>query len=426
MASARPVAQRSIFLLPYLQWFEQATDAPMEFGTIGGLMCLSGIALGRRWYCGTDRGTNSAELLHPNLFAMVVGESSVARKSTSVKFARKVLTEVNPERIGPSDFTLQGLAKWMKANKGANGKGRTRLVCFSDEYGKDLVQMDSFNKDLKAGMCQIYDGGMIESARATSAGIKIANPRLSFFAASAYDMLSTYLAPSDWFIGYLMRFIYISPQWAREEKWIMPSPRPGAFEAAVRGLQTLQDAMYGNPLGISITKPAIELYVASKQAHNRRQPKNSAIMTPYLARFWVNVEKLALLFQLDEDPMADIGEAAMHQAIDFALKVCWPAFMTTVERTAAGDFRSLATIVTTILVEAGAEGVMRSTLGGKFIGNPMLSKVLNEMAANRVITMTPVSIDGEMDTIIVHRRARARVKTSIFSESPPTPVLFQH
>lgn len=386
----------SRFIKPFMQWFLNSTDAPTEFGTAAALYTLSTIALSRRWLTYTDH-------IHPNLFCMLVGESSVARKSTSVKRSRVLVDEVDPNRIGPNDYTIEGIYHWMQGKDHTTGKGRNKMALFAGEFGADLARMDAYGATVQADFCHLYDGDPIEKVRSGKT-IRIDKPRVNLLAAAAYPMLSRHLGPKDWFNGYLMRFLFVAPLTMRQENIQPPPPRPVEYDKAKAALQLLRDDLVAHQMGLVLDPAAVKLYDQSIAYHRSITPKNSHIIVTYAARFWTNILKLSLLFQIDDDPNAPVGYDAMRKSVTFAMNVCWPSFVTAFERTANKDFESMMMLVGALISEAGAAGITRSALSKRFLGSRELPEVLGWLKTGKlVVTRLTMSGDGQTDEVLIWR-----------------------
>lgn len=388
---------QSRFLNSFLTWFSYTTDSPLEFGQLAGLSALSAIALGRRWINYTDK-------LHPNIFGMIVGDSGVARKGTALKRAKVLIKEVEPGRVGPTDYTSEALYGWMSQNKDPDtGKGRQKLILFADEFGSDLARMAAYASTMKADFCHLYDCEPIDKIRKGGReGISIPNPRVSFLAACAYPMMTASLNPNDWFTGYLMRFLYVAPIHMRQT-WPTPPPaQPMLERAALIALQSVRDDLRNNAFGLTLSPAAEAIYAKSVAYHSYYVPKSSSIMTTYVARFWVNILKLGLIYQLDIDPLAPhICEEAMRRAIEFGMEICWPSFTIAFEKTAASDFYSLATMVGTMIHEAGDKGLLRTVVATRFMARRELTDVLNWFKNNRITTHQLIQkLNGGSDELI--------------------------
>jgi hypothetical protein len=347
---------QSIFIDTYLDWFLNSTDAPHIFGESSALMCLSTAALGKRWLRGADK-------VNPNLYLALVGPSSRARKSTSIKRSREIVEAVIPNRIGPTDYTAEGLFKWMQEKDATTGKSRTRLTLFGSEFSADLARSKGYKNSFRDDITNLYDGFDIEKTRSGfGKNVTILAPRVSLFAAITYEGLKDNTTGTDWQTGFLMRFLYVTPDAWRELR-VVPAPEdPLRKQAAIDAFGTLWDMLdCNNPMGLVLSPAATQMYATAYLAHMRQieQSKTDDREQPheiYMQRFWPNVRKLALLFQLDMDPFVDVSDVAMDRALTFAAN-CWEGYRRAHRETTNGDFGTLANIVIETITAAGPTGV---------------------------------------------------------------------
>ena len=358
-------------------------------------MCLSTIALGRRWI---DRGDG----INANLYLMLVGDSSVARKSTSVRYAKKMIDQVDPTRIGPSDYTMEGLMKWMgeppDGMPKSSGLKQNRVMLFSEEFGSDLARMEAYGPTLQADFCKLYDGESFSKVRVASAPLTVVRPRVGLFAAAAYQMLQKYLDAGDWTNGFLMRFLFVAPLEMREKFSIQPRFPQWEWDQARDGLTTvLNEMMVPNPGGsvghhLSFDAQAEAAILKMQGEFDALLPGLAFIQQTYVERFKTNVQKLALLYQIDEDATAPIGQSAMAKAIVFAYG-CWASFTTAHEKTTAGEFDALAQMVKKMMQEHNGFIPVR-TLASRFPYNRQVLKVIEYLTGTGLATRKKQSIGG--------------------------------
>jgi len=368
-------------MAPFRQFFAKAVDAPFEYGEAAALMTLSTVALGRR---ALDYGQNG---VRPNLFMMLAGDSSVARKSTCVGFAQSLIAEVDDQRIGPRDYTVEGLLRWMQEKDPVTKKGRNKVTLFAEEFGGDLARMEAYAGTMATDFCALYDGQSFTKVRAKSGSISIQDPRVSLFAACAYPMMQKHLKPRDWFTGYLMRFVFVTPNpytMRPSTPHAPPFPHP-EFRACVSALKILRDDLYqsrSTHAKLQLDSQASSFFTQVVSALRPTQGMSHITQT-YLARFSVNLLKLSLLYQLDLDPYSNVSTLAVQQATNFALQVCWPSFETAYAKTAMGDFEGLFAAVFSRLLTNGPTS--RLDLAREFFANEGLERVVSYMKSNRLV-----------------------------------------
>lgn len=368
----------SRFIAPFRQFFLRATDAPFEYGEAAALMTLASITVGRREL---DYGSG----IRPNLFLMLAGDSSVARKSTSVSFAKKLLKEVDEHRVGPRDYTTEGLLKWMQDKDPTTQKTRNKVTLFAEEFGSDLARMEAYAGTMATDFCALYDGESFEKVRAKTGTFRVERPRVNLFAACAYPLLKRYVRPRDWMGGFFMRFLFVAPNHLRPTYPIAPPfPYPD-YQYTLVALKALRDDLKASAATHAHLRldPAAEQVFASIMVQLAQFAKAlGPVPQTYLARFGTNLLKLALLYQVDMDPFSWVSALAVQQAVHFSMQVCWPSFSETYRQTALGEFETLFYSVYDSLRESGP--IYRSELARKYWGNELLDRVVSYMKVHGV------------------------------------------
>lgn len=359
----------SRFLAAYQEFISKSTDAPPEFGHAGALACLSTVALGRRWI---DRGSNG---IKPNLYLMLVAESSRDRKSTSVDTALAMLKLVEPDRVGPKDFTAEGLVAHMSrklpapANQeitvgGAGQPQRSCLLIPMSEFGQYLSTSQSYGMTTAATLCALYDGQDYDRVRSGAPPLFIGSPKVSLLAGVAFGMLEKYADSRDWSTGFFNRFLFVCPTPKTQRvRFDTEPPFPRAeWDTARAHLVDLATALESDKRAMSISPEALEVYLKLAEVipANLEDAVEAAQRERLLNAAW----KLAMLYQIDMDHTAPIGAAASHAACAFILS-SWDAFKRIYQRTATDDLGRLMQRVTEY-IDARPEGCSRRELLGHF------------------------------------------------------------
>lgn len=369
----------SRFIVPYMEWFLNSTDAPHTFGEASALMCLSTVALRHRWLVGADTA-------NANLYMMVVGPSSKARKSTTVKRAREMVERVWPSRVGPSDYTMEGLFKWMNEKDPDTNEDHTALTLFASEFTADLARSAGYKNSFRDDLTNVYDGHNIIKIRSgIGKSIEVQSPRVSVMAAIAYDGFARNVTKNDWSSGFLMRFLYLAPTEYRD-MLIRPAQEDTyRIGIATEALKSIGNELWAGARGLRLTEEAWKMYETALRKHIEHADAaftgdpvmdDEPLTTTYLHRFWPNIQKLALLYQLDIDPMTNVTAEAMQRALDFAAH-CWRSFMIAHRKTTANDFGTLCQMVLEKIDESGTVGLSMSAMGEIFNFSQQLVPVVN-------------------------------------------------
>lgn len=316
----------SRFLAAYEDLFAKSTDAPVEFGHAGGLAILSTIAMRRRWI---ERG---GEQIHPNLFMLLCADSSRDRKSTSVKLATSMLKGHDSEkrRVGPDNFTPEGLFTFMVGNKDGTNKHHEAYLPIG-EFGVFLSHAASHSKNLYSEMCNMYDGADIIKARAKES-VTITNPLITLFGGVAYGMLEKYMEQKEWDAGFYPRMLWVTPQTRREPFIIVPESPFTERKIADQALRDLVAVLSSRSYAMRLAKGAEIGYAAFADSLVSDEKQEDATVNAQRERLKNIIWKLAILYQIDEDPNADISAAAMDKAYAFA-KVSWNSFKMVFDKT---------------------------------------------------------------------------------------------
>lgn len=185
------------FLRPYVEWAVTQTDAPARFHLAVGLTILSAACPLRT---GMRMGTS---LLAPNLFTLVVGRAGTERKSYSVRIGRKLLEAADPERVGESFGSYEGMLSSLKS--------RPIQLVGEEEFSRQLDQtkQGAYLHALKLGMAQAYDGGSLGRHLAKRGAETIEGYRLSFMGAINYKWFEENTDTGDWEGGNIPRFLVV-------------------------------------------------------------------------------------------------------------------------------------------------------------------------------------------------------------------------
>lgn len=188
------------FITGYRAFGEAATDAIPQFHDLAAFMLLSGLLAGNL-FLNTSYGK-----VVPNLWGLIIGESTLTRKTTATELAVRLLHEVDEDAIVATDGTVEGLLTRL-----AERPGRTS-VFYRDEV---TGFFDSMNrKDYLAGMpeilTQLYDVPPVLKRSLRKETITINNPVFIFFGGGIKDRMYELLSDEFIYSGFLPRFLIVS------------------------------------------------------------------------------------------------------------------------------------------------------------------------------------------------------------------------
>ena len=137
-----------------------------------------------------------------HVWTMLVGKSTVDRKTTSTRLAISRVEAVTPNRVqriyGSPEGIMQGMVSFP-------------CIClYVPEGGAFFAQREaSYWRHARDIFMDLYDYTDTFTRRLVKETISVKNPRISILAACAYPLLERYTRDTDWVGGFLARFLMI-------------------------------------------------------------------------------------------------------------------------------------------------------------------------------------------------------------------------
>jgi hypothetical protein len=222
----RMAAQGRAWLDDYLAWaVESSPLTPRLFHEAMGLWLLA--TASTRRVCVRIGG----ETIFPNLFVLIVGRTTIYRKSTAMNLAKSILQKANLAPILlPADMTPEALFDELAGVKPNNYENLSpdvqerwrlsRKIAAQRSFFKDEVSsfFANMRKDYMQGFeefwTQGYDAspGVWERRLKSTGLISIKDPCLSFLGATTPGMYGKYVGTEFYESGLLPRFAILTPE----------------------------------------------------------------------------------------------------------------------------------------------------------------------------------------------------------------------
>lgn len=188
------------FVDRYILWGTEATDAVAEYHEVCAFVLLSAV-LGGNLKLNTSYGA-----LIPNIWALILGDSTLTRKTTAMRMAIDLLGDVDRELLLATDGSAEGLLT------GLSGRPGRVSIFFKDEVSGFI---DSINrKDYLAGMretlTQLYDVPEFYTRRLRKETITVSSPVFIFFGGGIRDKVYSLITEEDILSGFIPRFLIVS------------------------------------------------------------------------------------------------------------------------------------------------------------------------------------------------------------------------
>jgi hypothetical protein len=189
------------FVEEYIEWAKTIGDAAPQYHQAGGFVLLSALLAGR------VRLPTSFGSVLPNLWFMILADTTLTRKSTAMDLAMDLLVEVDPDAVLATDGSIEGLSSALSTRPGQPS------VFLRDEFSGLLEMMAK--KDYYAGMAEtftkLYDGKYQKKILRREA-IEIKEPVLILFAGGIRDRVLSLLTYEHVASGFMPRFIFITAE----------------------------------------------------------------------------------------------------------------------------------------------------------------------------------------------------------------------
>ena len=189
------------FVENYINWASGLGDAAKQYHQAGALTILSTLL------CDTVSLPTSYGTIIPNLWFMILGDTTLTRKTTSMDIAMSLVEEVVPDALLATDGSIEGLLTLMSSRSGKPS------VFLRDEFSGLLDQM--LKKDYMAGMAELltklYDGKPQRRVLKKEI-IDVRDPRLIIYSGGIRSKITTLLDWEHVSSGFMPRFVFITAE----------------------------------------------------------------------------------------------------------------------------------------------------------------------------------------------------------------------
>lgn len=189
----------STFVERYIAWASSLSDAATQYHQAGAFVLLSSLLSGSLLL-----NTSYGKIV-PNLWFMILADTTITRKSTAMDIAMDMLEEIDSSAMLATDGSVEGLLN------GLVSRPRKPSVFLRDEVSGMLEAM--FRKDYMAGMAEtftkLYDGKFMKRILRKES-FEIREPRLIMFTGGIKNKVTNLLTHEHIGSGFIPRFIFIT------------------------------------------------------------------------------------------------------------------------------------------------------------------------------------------------------------------------
>jgi hypothetical protein len=195
------VANVRTFVEEYIDWASSLGDAATQYHQGGAFIILSSLL------AGNVRLPTAFGSIIPNLWFMILADTTLTRKSTAMDIATDLLIEVDSDIVMATDGSIEGLMQGLSTRPGRPS------MFLRDEFSGLLEQITK--KDYYAGMAEVltklYDG-KLQKRMLRKETIEVRDPVLIVFAGGIRTRVQQLLKFDHISSGFIPRFLFLTAE----------------------------------------------------------------------------------------------------------------------------------------------------------------------------------------------------------------------
>jgi ribosomal protein S25 len=185
----------------YIEWAKTLGDAAWQYHEAGAFTVLSSLL------AGPVRLPTSFGMVLPNLWFMILADTTLTRKTTAMDIAMDVISEIDPDAILATDGSIEGLMTSLSMRPGRPS------IFLRDEFSGLLEALTK--KDYYAGMAEsltkLYDG-KLQKRILRKETIEVRDPVLILFAGGIRSRVLELLTHEHISSGFIPRFVFVTAE----------------------------------------------------------------------------------------------------------------------------------------------------------------------------------------------------------------------
>ncbi len=291
------------FVEAYKDYAMQISDAPAKYQELMALSIISTV-LKRQVYL--KYGVYN---LYPNLYIVLIGKSTVMRKTACLNMAKYIIKKFNPELVLPNDFTPEGLFNLLSDRPGG-------LISWS-EFGAFLINASTktYQAGIKEFLTEAYDCPDFLNKRLAGKEYEINNVYLNIITATTLHWFLDRISESDTMGGFLGRFIYMPCKQEDRNGWYY-MPQQEDTELSNKLLDNInQISQLAGGFEISDEARALLIKWLRRHEDELETLDDSKGIIGFYARLSDYLLKFAMLYEISGNRSLVISEGSLMRAI---------------------------------------------------------------------------------------------------------------
>lgn len=290
------------FIESYKEYTMQISDAPAKYQELMALSIIA-TALGRQVYLKWGD-----TYIYTNLFIVLIGKSTVMRKTFCLNMAKRLLKKFNSELILPSDFSPEALFNFLSEKPQG-------LISWS-EFGAFLINTTkNYQAGIKEFLTDAFDCPDALNKKLVAKSYEIENICLNIITATTLHWFTDRINESDTMGGFLGRFVFMPCKQEDKNGWLyMPQPEPMTLSnKLVKDIKEISNLK--GEIKISDEAKLVMIKWLRRHEDELESLDDSKGIMGFYARLADYVFKFSMLYEISGNQTLVISEGSVLRAI---------------------------------------------------------------------------------------------------------------
>jgi len=298
------------FVSDFINWIRRGkiTDSPDLFLETTALQILS-MTIGRTFYTYFGR-----KKIYSNMWAILIGKSSMFRKSTCLDLAKSFIDD---DLLFPDEYSSERLIETI-AYKGKGIMTVDELMSVSKLWNREYAS------GVKSFLTQLFDSDRSYKRETMEYKVEIKEPYINIFACSTPIWFQSALNEEDIYGGFLPRFLLVYC-WKKKYNYKFPGRGDIETEKVLRHhLDLLKNTTKTPPYELKLSEIAIKHFTKYTNLIEKLIHQEGNGLSPFLTRLLTYVIKTSILYHFSDSRNLydrEISAYSMKRAISYIDKI---------------------------------------------------------------------------------------------------------
>lgn len=195
------VQQRETFVERYITWATDLTDAAPQYHQAGGFTALSAVV------SSNARLFTSFGTVRPNLWFMILADTTLTRKTTAMRIATSLLLEMDDESVLATDGSAEGILSAL-----SDRDGKASLFYRDEVTGlMQSIMSKDYMSDMPEHFTKLYDNDLVKRLLKKET-ITVRDPIFLMLCGGIKSKIQEMLTEEHIASGFVPRFVFITAE----------------------------------------------------------------------------------------------------------------------------------------------------------------------------------------------------------------------